>query len=482
MGQAVKKEFMHILFFNPQGNFDQDDSHLTEHQDFGGQLVYVKEVAMAMADAGHSVDIVTRRIIDAEWPEFSESLDSYDGYESKLRIIRIPCGGDLFLPKEQLWDHLPEFVDRTLEFYKGVFPDFVTAHYADGGYSAVLMEAATGLRFTFTGHSLAAQKLDKLGMEVANAEDMEERFQFSRRIAAERETMERAYRIITSTRQERMEQYGHDLYKGAVDVSDDSKFAVIPPGVNTKVFSTDEGVEDAELEKRLQASLHYPDHPHMLVASRVDEKKNIGNALQAWVENPALHEHTCFALCIRGLDDPWADIGGLTLEEQELLQPMLDMISEAGLKERVAFLNLQSQAELAAAYRYFAHRKSLFLLPSVYEPFGLAPIEAAACGLACVATKNGGPSEIFEDGSGILVDPFDIADIALGMQEALDRQPELSQRGRERVLEMYTWKKTAARYLAVIREGVRRDPADYIAVPEPDASDRIDTYLDEAGS
>ena len=46
---------MHILFFNPQGNFDPEDSHLTEHPDFGGQLVYVKEVAMAMADAGHSV-------------------------------------------------------------------------------------------------------------------------------------------------------------------------------------------------------------------------------------------------------------------------------------------------------------------------------------------------------------------------------------------------------------------------------------------
>ena len=41
---------MRILFFNPQGNFDQDDSHLTEYPDFGGQLVYVKEVAMAMAD------------------------------------------------------------------------------------------------------------------------------------------------------------------------------------------------------------------------------------------------------------------------------------------------------------------------------------------------------------------------------------------------------------------------------------------------
>ena len=42
---------MHILFFNPQGNFDDADSHWTEHPDFGGQLVYVKEVAMAMVDA-----------------------------------------------------------------------------------------------------------------------------------------------------------------------------------------------------------------------------------------------------------------------------------------------------------------------------------------------------------------------------------------------------------------------------------------------
>ena len=468
---------MHILFFNPQGNFDQGDSHLTEHPDFGGQLVYVKEIAMAMADAGHKVDIVTRRIIDPDWPEFSEPLDSYEGYESRLRIIRIKCGGDQFLPKEQLWDHLPEFVDNTLEFYKGVFPDFVTAHYADGGYCAVLMEAATGLRFTFTGHSLAAQKMDKLGMEVANAEEMEERFQFSKRIAAERQTMKRAYRIITSTRQERMQQYGHELYKGVVDVNDDSRFAVIPPGVNMKVFSIEEGAEDEQVGARLSEQLRYPDRPHMLVASRVDEKKNIGNAVQAWVETPALHEATGFALCIRGLDDPWSDISGLTPEEQEVLQPILDMISGAGLQDRVAFLNLQSQAELAAAYRFFAKRKSLFILPSVYEPFGLAPVEAAACGLACVATNNGGPSEIFEDGSGVLVDPFDVDDIARGLVDALENQEELSKRGRERVLHMYTWKKTAARYLEVIQSGIRRDPADCVAVPEPDASERIDDYL-----
>ena len=61
---------MHIVFLNPQGNFDSADSYLTEHPDFGGQLVYVKELAQAMAKQGHKVDIVTRRIRDSSWPNF----------------------------------------------------------------------------------------------------------------------------------------------------------------------------------------------------------------------------------------------------------------------------------------------------------------------------------------------------------------------------------------------------------------------------
>ena len=50
---------MHLVFLNPQGNFDQHDSHLTEHPDFGGQLVYVKEISLALTRLGHRVDIVT---------------------------------------------------------------------------------------------------------------------------------------------------------------------------------------------------------------------------------------------------------------------------------------------------------------------------------------------------------------------------------------------------------------------------------------
>ena len=70
---------MHIAFLNPQGNFDPDDSYWTEHPDFGGQLVYVKQVALAMAELGHRVDILTRRIVDPAWPEFAAPFDAYPG-------------------------------------------------------------------------------------------------------------------------------------------------------------------------------------------------------------------------------------------------------------------------------------------------------------------------------------------------------------------------------------------------------------------
>ena len=87
---------MHIVLLNPQGNFDPADSYLTEHPDFGGQLVYVKELAQAMAKQGHKVDIVTRRIRDSSWPEFFADQDNYSMCQENLRILRFPFGGDYF--------------------------------------------------------------------------------------------------------------------------------------------------------------------------------------------------------------------------------------------------------------------------------------------------------------------------------------------------------------------------------------------------
>lgn len=472
---------MHVIFLNPQGNFDPADSYLAEHADFGGQLVYVKEVAIAMAQSGHRVDIITRRMDDPEWPEFSGEVAYYDNLPNNPRIVRIDCGGSTFLQKEKLWPHLEEFVDNLLDFYGKDLPEFATSHYADGGYCAALLKQKAGIRFTFTGHSLGAQKLEKLGMSLDNLGAMEERYHFSRRIEAERLAMTHASKIITSTNQERFEQYAHPLYAGAVDVNDDGKFSVIPPGVNLSVFNLAEQLHDRHYSGELQQLTGEKDQPWVLVSSRLDEKKNIIGVVDAYAGDKELQDKAGLAICIRGVDDPFTSTEGLSDAEREVLQPILDRITEAGIRDKVIFLNIRSQAELASTYRFFAARHSVFALTAFYEPFGLAPIEAAACGLVCVATKNGGPSEIFEDGSGVLVDPFDSKDIARGLLSAMDNAEQLSKMGYQRVISKYTWSKTADNYLLAISDTAQAGGEVVSTDIDSGGVERIRSYLGQAG-
>lgn len=469
---------MHIAFLNPQGNFDPADSHLTEHPDFGGQLVYVKEVALAMAGLGHRVDILTRRIRDPEWPEFSGDADFYPESPENPRILRLPCGGDAFLPKEELWPHLESWVDGILAAYGSALPDVTTAHYADGGYAGALIATRAGLPFTFTGHSLGAQKMDKLGIDPAKAAEIEARFHFSKRIAAERLSMTRASRIVVSTDQERREQYAHPLYLGAIDADHEDRFQVIPPGVNERIFTIEPQPHDASLHRRLEHALgKAAEDPFVVVSSRLDEKKNILGVVRAFAASAPLRQRARLALFLRGITDPAKEIGRLREGEQAVLAPILDTIDKAGLGARVSYVDVRSQADLAAAYRFFAARKSVFALPSLYEPFGLAPIEAAACGLACVATAHGGPSEIFADGSGLLVDPGDEESIARGLIGGLDRFETLSRAGRERVRARYTWTRTAEAYLELLKTVLREGPVPREPLPALDASGLIARHL-----
>jgi sucrose-phosphate synthase len=178
---------MRIGFLNPQGNFDPHDSYWTEHPDFGGQLVYVKEVALAMAAQGHQVDIITRQIVDDDWPEFATSLDNYPGHDN-VRIVRIPCGPKRFLSKEELWPYLGlEWVSGILNFYQteGNLPACLTTHYGDGGLVGAILKEKTGLPFTFTGHSLGAQKMDKLQVTPDTLAEIDRRFHFKERMEVE---------------------------------------------------------------------------------------------------------------------------------------------------------------------------------------------------------------------------------------------------------------------------------------------------------
>lgn len=466
---------MRIAFLNPQGNFDPLDSYWTEHPDFGGQLVYVKEVALALGRLGHHVDILTRRILDPEWIGFEGMLDAYPG-EPNVRIVRLPCGGDGFLRKEDLWPRLgTEWVPNIQAFYSsdGQQPDVTTTHYGDGGLAGALWQAVGGPPFTLTGHSLGAQKLDRLLAKPGTlVDDLDAHYFFSVRISAERVAMNHAARIITSTRQERMEQYGHATYQGAVDPDDDAKFAVVPPGVNLSIF--DAGVRRPEderiagyLEQMLARDIAQQrrDLPAVLCSSRLDPKKNHIELVRAFAGSAELQAAANLLIVIRGAEDIHSR-EGLTITEQAVLDEVVAVCEAHDLWGKVSAFSLASQKELAAAYRHLSARRSAFALTALYEPFGLAPLEAMAAGLPAAVTRNGGPSESLYDGAtgrefGVLVDPADPTDIAAGLLRLVGPEDEwdrLQEAGRERVLTRYTWDRTAAGYLSVLESILRDEP------------------------
>ena len=111
---------MRIAFVNPQGNFDPEDRYWTAHPDFGGQLVYVKEVALALGRLGHQVDILTRRIIDPGVAWVRGQPGCLSRRSPMCASCGCPCGGDRFLRKEDLWPYLgTEWVPNIVEFYAG---------------------------------------------------------------------------------------------------------------------------------------------------------------------------------------------------------------------------------------------------------------------------------------------------------------------------------------------------------------------------
>jgi len=501
---------MHIAFLNPQGNFDPQDSYWTEHPDFGGQLVYVKQVALAMAEVGHTVDILTRRIVDPAWPEFAATEDSYEGI-ANVRIIRLPAGPDEFLRKELLWPHLvTDWVPNILAFYEaeGKLPDAFTGHYADGGLAGVLIEAKTGIPFTFTGHSLGAQKMDKLDISAASLSadtvsadrlaEMDAHYHFARRLLAERLSMNRSGVTITSTLQERCEQYGHIAYRGATDVRDSSRFAVVPPGVNLAVFGSDAaGAQEAETQAHVLAMLARDidddrhELPAVIASSRLDPKKNQLDLVRAFAETPELQEKANLVLFTGAHNDPLRDDTAVNPTERQVLAQIREVVRSHNLWGKIATFALRGQPALAATYRFLAKRGSVFALTALYEPFGLAPLEAAAAGLPLVVTQNGGPSESLRDAEteyGVLVDPTDPADIARGLLRLLCDPATwagFAQRGRRRVLDHYTWERTAQGYLALIEamvaDPVARRPEELLPIHPyfRDASAANDITLDE---
>ncbi|HPJ23945.1 MAG TPA: glycosyltransferase, partial [Bacillota bacterium] len=446
---------MYIVFLNPQGNFDKHDSFWTEHPDFGGQLVYVKEIAIALSRLGHKVDIITRRFNDPKLNVFNEPFDSYE-QTTNVRIVRIACGGENFLAKEALWEHLDEWTDHIIEFFteQGVIPDFITGHYGDGGLSAAMIKQKAGIPYSFTGHSLGAQKLEKLGADLKTIKDLDEKYRFSIRIEAERTAIKYANIIFVSTLQEQLEQYSHILYKD-VTIGEQDKFVIAPPGANTEVFNHQFSDDDLDFTDKFNQICQRDidqdriDLPYIILASRLDPKKNHVGLTKAYAQNKELQKRANIAISLRGIENAFEDYSKSKPDEIKILDEIMTLIREHHLIGHVTFISINSQKELAAFYRFMVAKRSIFCLTALYEPFGLAPIEAMSSGLPAVVTKNGGPSEVLQENGidyGVLVDPFNTEDIANGLIEVLDHYEHYQMLGIQRVNDKYTWNATAKNY------------------------------------
>ncbi len=460
---------MRLVFLNPQGNFDADGSYLSSHPDFGGQLVYVRELALALGELGHHADIITRKIEDPEWPEFVSDTDSYPGHEN-VRILRIPCGPPGFLPKEELWPHLGEWASRIAELYEREgLPDLFTGHYADGGLCAALLEERTGIPFSFTAHSLGAWKLDGLLREGEDLDELDERYAFGARLAAERAAISRAAAVVTSGETVRREQYDHPAYRDVLDISNDERFATIPPGVNLSVFDRDRpGPREDEVRSEIRAAIERdiaPDRrdlPFVIAWSRLDPKKNHLALVEAFARGSELRRRANLLIVTRGVPDPLRNASAAPPAERGVIESLAREIRASGLGEAVSAFSLAGQDALAALYRWGAQSGSVFCLPADYEPFGLSVVEAMASGLPVVATENGGPLEITAGGEiGLLADPHDPGDLAARLLDLLANPAlwrEHAENGYRRATRRYSWSTAAEGYADLARSAASRRP------------------------
>jgi glycosyltransferase involved in cell wall biosynthesis len=110
----------------------------------------------------------------------------------------------------------------------------------------------------------------------------------------------------------------------------------------------------------------------------------------------------------------------------------------------------------AEALRQLYISSQAVVLPSLYEGFGLPAAESMACGTPVIATRAGAlPEVVGEDGAGILVPTRDPRALADAIQQVLRDGSEIAKMGdvgRQRVEQLFTWKRVAERTVEVYKE------------------------------
>ncbi len=237
-----------------------------------------------------------------------------------------------------------------------------------------------------------------------------------------RRSVRRAARVIAVSRHTRADLIG-------LLGLEEEKIRVVYNGVDRSYRKLPEG----EVKSRLYESFKISS-PYFFFVGRFDPYKNVTGLIRAFADFIGSTDGSP-QLVIAGSPDPRYPEAG-------------KMVESLGIADRVRFLEKVDEEELL----YLYNGALVLVLPSLYEGFGLPPLEAMACGTPVICSNRGSLPEVVGDAA-LLVEP-EVEEIAAGMTkiwEDEELRTELSRRGLRRAAS-FSWEKTAAETLAVYNE------------------------------
>ena len=212
----------------------------------------------------------------------------------------------------------------------------------------------------------------------------------------------------------------------------DDKVVVVHNGLDAR-FATP---PDADALDRVRQRFDLG-HPYVLYVGNIKPHKNLERLIEA------------FALARAGGPD---DLRLVLIGDEISKYPALrQSVHRHRVDKYVRYFGFQPAATLVAFYRL----ARAFVFPSLYEGFGLPPLEAMA-NLTPVVTSNLSSLPEVVGNAALLVDPYDPQSIADGIRRAISDEPlrqMLIERGRLRA-QAFSWREAAARTLAVYREAI----------------------------
>ncbi|MDI6696862.1 MAG: glycosyltransferase [Anaerolineales bacterium] len=384
-------------------------------KDTGGMNVYVRELTRQLGRLGAHVDVFTRSQ-DEHVPHVLHDL----GYGN--RVVHVPAGPEVPLPKQELIDFIPDFVHGIQEFArtKGLCYDLIHSHYWMSGVAALELKRSWNLPIVHMFHTLGLMK-----QRVARQPDEADG---ESRLQGERQVIQQVERIVAATPAELAQLQW--LYQ-----ADTRKIVIIPPGVDTSHFYPISGDEAKE-------AIGIPLCERMLLfVGRIEPLKGIDILIQAIALLRQQNIYVCLAV-IGGDPDSSPQAQSSEMARLKMLR------EQAGLTDLVAFLGKRGQDTLP----YYYSAAEAVVVPSHYESFGMVALEAMACGTPVVASQVGGLAFLVQDGvTGFTVpvdEPQALADrLALLINDRALRQ-KLGEQAHA-VAQQYAWENIAARVLAL---------------------------------